>query len=77
MDAQIHCIAAALAGVDLVGIDDVDITGLRVIGPIFKNAGRLAFYKQQQFHGLVPVGRCVGCEVMLVLDPESSLIQIG
>lgn len=77
MDAQVYGIAAAFAGMDLMEIDDVDIARLRMKCPIFKNAGSLAFHKQQKLHSFVPMGRCIGREVVLVLDPEPGLIQIG
>jgi hypothetical protein len=52
MDHQIDRVTAALGLMDLVGVNDVHISRLKMTGSIFKIAGYFTLDKQQQLHCL-------------------------
>ena len=72
---QVTGIAGALGLVELVGIDNIKVTGFKLTLCVLKIAGYPAFDKEQQLHRLVPVGRRIGAEGVLILDAKAGSVH--
>ena len=76
MDAQVYGGPAAPGLMDLMAVDQVDLSREGTYGPVGKIAGRSALHKEQKLHRLMPVSWGLALGMILIYNSKAGVVQI-